>query len=279
MNISVRPRAQKSAPAAAPSPPRRSRVSGIDRALQVMDHLREVGSPSGAYAIAKAIGAPLSTTYLIIDELVERELLTRRADGHVWLGPRLYLLGLAYQRSLDFLTEASHEMHELCREVGETVQICGRDRDRMVVLAMADGPGHFRVMSEVGTRVPLNWTASGRLLVGHLSDAERLAIFRHSAKASPTEKAETNPRALAELSRKAFAERISVQISETDFLVSCVASPIVDASGACVATISIVLPEHKVEARRSFYTKAVKQASARIERKLGWRGAGAGAGA
>jgi len=136
---------------------------------------------------------------------------------------------------------------------------------------MADGPGHFRVMSEVGTRVPLNWTASGRLLVGHLPDAERLAIFKAGAKASPTARAETNPKALAKLSRQAFAERLSIQMSETDFLVSCVASPICDQAGACVATVSIVLPEHKVIARDAFYADAVRAASEKIERNLGWR--------
>ena len=47
----------------------------------------------------------------------------------------------------------------------------------MVVLQMAEGPGHFRVTSRVGSRVPLNWTASGRLLVGHLPDDERIAFF------------------------------------------------------------------------------------------------------
>src|SRR5690606_7200593 len=40
---------------------RRSRVSGIDRALQVIDYLYETEAPAGAYAIAKAIKAPLST--------------------------------------------------------------------------------------------------------------------------------------------------------------------------------------------------------------------------
>lgn len=273
MNVNVKPRASRVVAAVRPpSSPRRTRVSGMDRALQILDHLREIDMPAGGYAIAKAIGAPLSTTYLIIDELLERELLIRRGDGQVWLGPRLYLFGLAYARSLDFLSEASHEMHELCRAVGETVQICGRDGYHMVVLAMADGPGHFRVMSEVGTRVPLNWTASGRLLLGHLPDAERLAVFKHSAKASPTARAETNPKSLSELSRKAFAERLSIQISETDFLVSCVASPICDQSGACVATISIVLPEHKVVARTAFYADAVRAASEKVERNLGWRG-------
>lgn len=259
------------APEAAAPAARRTRVSGMDRALQILDHLYETGAPAGGYAIAKAIGAPLSTTYVVIDELVERSLLVRRPDGNVWLGPRLYHYGLVYARSLDFLSEASHVMHALCRTVEESVQICGRDNDNMVVLSMADGPGHFRVSSEVGTRVPLNWTASGRLLVGHLPEAERIAIFRRSAKASPTKKAQTDPKALAELAAKALDERLSIQISETDFMVSCVASPICDASGACVATISIVLPEHKVVANRAFYADAVRAASETIERNLGWR--------
>lgn len=250
---------------------RRARVSGMDRALQILDHLHVTGAPAGAYAIAKAIGAPLSTVYVVIDELVERDMLARRADGLVWLGPRLYHYGLAYQRSLDFLGEASHVMHELGREIGEAVQICGLDGDHMVVLAMADGPGHFRVMSEVGTRVPLNWTASGRLLIGHLPDAERIALFRGSARVSPTERAETDAVALSRLAARAFDERLSIQISETDFLVSCVASPICDAAGKCVATISIVLPEHKVVANPELYGDAVRNASATIERRLGWR--------
>lgn len=263
--------AKEAAPAAAEGGVRRTRVSGMDRALQILDHLYETNAPAGSYAIAKAINAPLSTTYVVIDELVERDMLTRRQDGTVWLGPRLYHYGLVYARSLDFLAEASHGMHELCREIGETVQICSRDNDHMVVLAMADGPGHFRVMSEVGTRVPLNWTASGRLLLGHLPEAERIAIFRRSAKVSPTAKAQTDPKALAQLAAEALKDRLSIQISETDFMVSCVASPICDASGACVATISIVLPEHKVVAQRDLYANAVRAASERIERTLGWR--------
>ena len=249
MNVNVKPKASKAT--ALRPPPRRSRVSGMDRALQVLDHLRDTGTPAGGYAIAKAIRAPLSTTYLIIDELLERDLLVRHGDGLVWLGPRLHHLGLAYARSLDFLGEASREMHELCRVLGETVQICERDGDHMIVLAMAASPGDLR--SAAGTRVPLNWTASGLLLVGHLPDAERLALFKHAARASPGAGAETNPKALAKLAREASAKRLLVQISETDPRLSSVASPICDRTGACVATIAIMPAGRKPAARQRLF--------------------------
>lgn len=250
---------------------RRSRVSGIDRALQVIDHLYETGAPAGAYAIAKAIGAPLSTVYVIIEDLVEKQMLTRNADNAIWLGPRLYHYGLAYARSLDFMSVATQEMHDLCRQVGETVQLCGRDGDHMLVLAMADGPSHFQFASRVGTRVPLNWTASGRLLVGHLDPEERRELFRRCARISPTGRAEIDAATLCEAAGKAFSERLSVQVAESDYAVACIAAPLVDDVGRCVATISIVLPEQKVIGKDNPYAESVKASAAKIEKMMGWR--------
>ncbi|MFK4825977.1 IclR family transcriptional regulator [Paenochrobactrum sp. BZR 588] len=252
-------------------PSRRSRVSGIDRVLQVLDFLYEHGSPSGAYMIAKAIGAPLSTVYVIVDDMVEKKLLSRNSEGLLWLGDRLYHYGLAYARSLDFLSVATSEMHDLCRDIGETIQLCGLDGDHMQVLAMADGPGHFQVTSRVGTRVPLNWTASGRLLVGHMNDTERLEIFKRCASPSPTGRADTDPKILSEGAVRAFSQRLSVQAGESDYAVACIAAPVCDEKGACVATISIVLPEQKLMDNTELYTGSVQHSAEKIETVMGWR--------
>lgn len=250
---------------------RRSRVSGVDRAFQVMDYLMKSDRPATAYDIAKGIGAPPSTLYEVVDALVGKDVLTRSADGLVWLGPRLYHYGLAYGRKLDLMTVAAREMEALSRLVGETVQICGRDDDMMVVLAMAEAQGHFHVSSRVGTRVPLNWTASGRLLTGHLPRAERLALYRRAARPSPTGRAETSPEKLCDAAEQALADRISIQMSESDFAVSCIAAPICDPEGHCVATVSIVLPEPRANERRLTFIAAVQEAALRVERALGWR--------
>lgn len=266
----TRPRPRSADPRAEGAPDaRRSRVSGIDRVLQILDHLQATGAPATAYELAKATGAPLSTVYALVDDLVGKGLLDRSGDGLVWLGARLYHYGLTYARNLDLLTVATHEMHELSHAVGETVQICGRDGHHMVVLAMAEGTGHFQVTSRVGTRVPLNWTASGRLLVGHLPEAERLALFRACARASPTGRAETDARVLADASHRCFVDGLSIQAGESDYAVACIAAPIRDRRGACLATISIVVPEFKVAQPEPDLVAAVKAAARRIEERLG----------
>ncbi|SDN64295.1 DNA-binding transcriptional regulator, IclR family [Aureimonas jatrophae] len=251
-------------------PARRSRVSGIDRMLQILDQLRDTGRPATAYDLAHSVGAPLSTIYTIVDDLVGKGLLVRSEDGSIWLGPRLYHYGLAYERSIDLMAIAKEEMADLNRQLGETIQICGRDADMMVVLAMAEGRDHFQVTSRVGSRVPLNWVASGRLLVGHLPDEERIALFRHCARVSPTGRAETDAETLASQSAAALRDRLSIQAGESAYAVACVAAPIVDREGACNATISVVLPDFKVGQARERYADAVREAARRIETRLGW---------
>jgi DNA-binding IclR family transcriptional regulator len=252
-------------------------MSGIDRAFQVLDHLTRCGRPATAYDIARALAAPASTVYEVIDTLVAKGALSRTdGNGRVFLGPRLHFYGLAYAKELSLERVLSAEITALSQSTGETVQVCGRDGDMMVVLMMAEGARVFRIASQVGTRVPLNWTASGRLLVAPLAKAERRALFAR-AKASPTGRAETDPKRLEAASQAAWAARLAVQVSEADEDVACIAAPIRDAAGGCPATISIVLPASRAREQQPALAEAVRGAAAGVEAAMGWRDPGGAA--
>ncbi|MCR9135113.1 MAG: IclR family transcriptional regulator [Alphaproteobacteria bacterium] len=239
---------------------------------QILDHLLESGEPLSPYAIAKGTGAPVSTVYVTIDEMVNARLLSRNADGSIWIGDRLYYYGLAYSSKLQLFEEAKREMTELRDEVKETVQICARDRTSLVVQQMATGPGQFRVASDIGSRLPLNWTASGLLLIGHLPMDERIALMKDSAVESPTGRAETDPTRLAEIAGKVYQDRLAIQDGQADELVCCIASPVCNEEGECLVTISVVLANSKVEKNADYYIAAVTRASQRLERRMGWLG-------
>lgn len=249
--------------------PIRTRTSGIDRSLQIMDLLAERQVPMSAYELAKEAGAPASTIYRLIDELVERSMLSRADEGRVWLGPRLMRYGLAYRARIDMYAEAEREMYALSRRTGEMIQICARDESMMTVIGMAEGVGHFRVTSDVGTRVPLNWTASGRLLLGHLPDEDRLAAFRESARPSRTGLADTDPELLSRRSREDYLNGLAVQIDSSEESVACIAAPVRDDTGACLMTLSVVMPKHRVSDQFEWLSNEVRAAAAAVERAMG----------
>ncbi len=116
--------------------------------------------------------------------------------------PRVMRCRLIYRAGLDAFGVTEQEMIRLSEATGETVRICARDGGMMLVVGMAVGSGHFRVASDVGTRVPLNWTASGRLLLDHLAEAERRRAFADCARPSRTGIAETDPDRLSAQARE-----------------------------------------------------------------------------
>jgi DNA-binding IclR family transcriptional regulator len=249
---------------------RRSRTSGIDRAFQVLDHLTTSGSAASAYDIARAIDAPTSTVYDVIETLLAKGALTRSpANGRVFLGPRLHFYGLAYARDLSLNAVLAERIARLSSETGETVQVCVRDGGMMVVQMMSHGTRVFRIGSEVGTRVPLNWTASGRLLVAPLGEEERAAVLAQAIP-SPTGRAETDPARLEAACRAAWRERLAIQVSEADEEVACIAAPVRDAAARCPATISIVVPVQRAGERRDELASAVRAAAEEVEATMGW---------
>ena len=252
-------------------PPRKPRTNGIERASRILECLVELGESATAYQIAKCIGAPLSTTYETIALMESIGMLQRSGgEGQYFLGARLLFYGLAYSSHLAEDEVYRREAEALSRATGENVQICIRDGDFMVVSFMAEGSDHFHISSRPGSRTPLNWSASGRLLIGHLPAEERMEILRRS-KPSPTGRAPTDPEELEAACVKAWEQGYSIQIAESDFAVACIAAPVNNPQGECVATVSLVVPESRAKKKEDELSRLVMESADTIEQQLGWR--------
>ncbi|MBW4023287.1 MAG: IclR family transcriptional regulator [Proteobacteria bacterium] len=249
----------------------RSRMSGLLRATQVLDRLVVEGKSTSAYDLAKAIHAPVSTIYGVVDALVQAGLLERDSGGAVWFGSRMYHYGLAYGRNVDLLREARTEMRRLAHDLGETVQICARHEGFVVIQDMAEASRNLRVSSRIGARVPINWSVSGRFFLAHLPQHEQLEIFRQNAVPSATGRAPIDPAQFVALCDEARRLGYASQLSGTDEGIACIAAPITNASGICEMTISIIMPELRVRESLDTYATAVREAAARIEARVGWR--------
>ena len=142
------------------------RMRGLDRALEILDFLRENRQPARPHEVAIAIGAPKSTAYELINLLLKSGILEYAdRDGRVFLGRRLYFLGLAYQSHFDLTRECNAFLDHLAEVTHETSQLCMLDGSKYVVAMMREGERPFNISSDLGKPIPLPWTASGRLLV------------------------------------------------------------------------------------------------------------------
>ena len=261
--------AEVTQPAAAPEEAAGSR--SVRRALDILELMLARGEALSVAEIVAQLGIPKSTTYELIRSLADGGYVERSGKGGgLFLGRKLFELGMAYRSKVDLLKDGSPIVEELSDQVGETVQLSVLENDMMLVLLKEEGSQPIRIISRVGSRVPINWAAAGRLLVSDLPDPALGELLRRTVRPSPTGHAVTDVDKLIAQIRRFRKQGHAIEINEANAHTGCVAAPVIDAAGRCIAAISVVAPEQRlVRPNRDRLIAAVSAAAERLSRRLG----------
>ena len=261
-------------PAASHTQPHR-RARGLDRAFHILDYLQAQKKPLRPNEIAQGIGAPKSTVYDIINLLLEQRVLEYfDKEGRVFLGRRLYFLGLAYLRQFNLAREAEEYLEYLAKTTRETSQLCMLEQRKYTVVMMKEGARPFRISSDIGERVPLPWTASGRLLVSHMSNREILEFIPEKDFMLPNG-TKLNPKTfLAQVNSARTAGFFSLD-SEADNFTHCFAAAVYDEDAKnitrCIATLCLIAPREDGAKNYKQYQTVLLDCAAKLSAILAGR--------
>lgn len=243
----------------------------VRRALDIFELVLKHNQPVTVAQIITELSIPKSTAYELVRTLSDGDYLEPAGKGSgLFLGRRLYELGMAYRSHVDLLRDGSRIAEELRDETGETVQLSVLENDLMMVLFKEEGIRPLRIISTVGSRVPVNWAAAGRLLVSDLDDEALTRLLTATNRQSPTGRAILDVKKLITQIRKFRRQGYATELNETNEHAGCVAAPVIDGAGRCIAALSIVAPEQRLtKPNRDQLIAAVIAAAQKLSRRLG----------
>lgn len=244
------------------------RARGLDRAFDILTYIRSRREPVRPNDIAVGIGAPRSSVYELVNLLLQHGALEYSGgEGRVFLGRTLFFLGKTYAEHFDFVRECEIILNKLALETRETAQMCMLDGRKYTVAMMREGARPFRISSDVRTQTAIPWTASGRLLVAHLSDAEILELIEPADFVLPCGKA-LDPATFIAEARQAARDGYFDFDSITDSFTHCFAAPVYQA-GKCIATLCLIAPKEDAANNHKAYVGALVREAAALSHKLG----------
>lgn len=245
---------------------RRSR--GLDRAFEILDFFRVQRKPMRPNEIAAHIGAPRSSVYELVNLLIKHGALEYRGDdGQVFLGRKLYFLYAAYAEQFDPLRECESSLLRITEATRETAQLCMLDGNKYTVALMKEGIRPFRISSNVGEAQPIPWTASGRLLVSHLSDQEIRDFIPPEDFKLPNGEWLTTETFIQQV-REASAVGYSTFNSIVDSFTRCFAVPVYQKERECYATLCLVSPKDDGIRNQEAYLRSLKEVADDLTQKL-----------
>jgi DNA-binding IclR family transcriptional regulator len=217
------------------------RERGLDRMVALLAALHTAGRPARIGDLARSLGAPRSTIYALVKTLVEAGLLEHvDATGEVFFGRTIYFYGMDYLRGHDLFGRARREVDRLAQETGELTQFCVMHQWKYTVAYMSAGSHSFRVSSDIGTQIPLPWTASGRLLIADLPDADIRRIITPADLNPPRSTAISLDTFVAEVTQ-ARRDGFCITSGLVDPFTHCIAVPVRDQANTVAATLCVVV--------------------------------------
>lgn len=153
-------------------------VKQILNALDLIEFFARTRKPASLAEIQQHFGWPRSSTYNILNTLVERGYMYEPARrGGYYPTPRLARTGETIVAADRLNERLSELLVELSRETGETAILAAPAGRFSVYLDVIESPSPIRYAGHVGMRVPIHAGASGRALLSLYSPTERTSAL------------------------------------------------------------------------------------------------------
>lgn len=203
--------------------PARGEMRIITRAAAVLRALAERPAGSSLGQLARATGLPRSTVQRLVGALAAERLVS--ADGivpGVRLGAEVARLAAAVHR--DVTQVFRPHLERLHAEIEDTVDLTMLQGNAAVVVDQVASGRALRVVSHLGTALPLHCTASGKAHLSQLDDALAAALLGRMLQRY-TSHSLTDPRAVLALLDPG-GERVSIDREEFAVGVCAIALPV-----------------------------------------------------
>ncbi|WP_425403157.1 IclR family transcriptional regulator [Hwanghaeella sp.] len=255
----------------------RDGIQSIKRASALLDAVAAAGpSGIGLGELSEKVGLHTSTTFHLVKTLESVGFLMRQDEGKRYrIGNRLFVLAAGALDETALLALGMPILERLSKETGEAAHLAVRSNADIVLVGRTAATGMLQMSERAGVVRPAHATAIGKLLLAQCSEEDLDWILDAVDFAPFTENTITNAKTLRKELKTIRETDIAYDRQELDSDVRCVAVPVLDFAGRCVAAMGISGPVWRMgEEEAAVKTDALRKAANALSTALGNSNAG-----
>jgi len=244
-------------------------MSSLEKVTAILD-LFSVERPEWSVTeVSRALGIAKSTACGLLQSLDEMGFLQQVRRGKYRIGWRVAALSRVLFDTSPLMQIADRYIDQLVRQYGETVHLATLQRGRVVYLDKREGTHAVRVaITNVGTELHAHSSGVGKVLLANAPRQVVETVIERYGLPRFTENTITDPQALlAELDR-VKAQGFAYDLGETLEDLCCVAAPIYNHAGVCVAAISFSVPAYRFRRSQAAYRNVITETARKISVEL-----------
>jgi IclR family transcriptional regulator, acetate operon repressor len=246
---------------ASPRPAKARRADGdlvqsLNRAIVILEILSEGGCR--LKDVSARANLPPSTTHRLLTTLEQKRLVRFDREENLWdIGSNCFAIGAGFLRRKHFMSIAVPRIESLAMQTGATVSL-GVLESGCILLVKQAKRMQMTPAVPPGSSLPVHATAMGKVLLASSPDLRQSASFGFGNLARLTDRTICDPSVLAKELHTVRAGGIAIDNEESMTGRRCIAAPIHNELGDCVAAVSVT------DTSSQLTDEAVLQLSAQI---------------
>lgn len=225
-------------------------IQSLERAAAILDAVADSPTGIGLTDLSTQVNLHTSTAFHLIKTLVALGLMLQVPGTKKYrIGSRLFTLAAGAMNESTLLTLGTPILEQLSDQTGEAAHLAVRSRSDIILVARTAATGLLQMSERAGIIRPAHATAIGKILIAYLPEAERNRLIDTLTLSELTKNTITDSVKLRAELDTVLIEGIAHDRCEFDSEVRCIAMPIRDFSGRCVAAIGISGPKWRMTAK------------------------------
>jgi DNA-binding IclR family transcriptional regulator len=250
------------------------KIQSLMRAAAILEAVARQPEGISLAQLASVVDLRNSTAFHLVQTLVNLGFLTQLADRRYRIGTRLFTLAAGALDENTMLAAATPILERLSAETGYASHLAVRSKQEIVVIARTAATGLLQLAGHPGATRPAHATAIGKMLLAAMPPEDFARLLEKLPLPSFTAKTITDSKSLASEIETVRRAGIAHDRCELDPDVHCIAMPVYDFAGRCVAAIGISAPAWRlipeaVEEKTAQLRAAAAELSMQLGAKLG----------
>ena len=215
-------------------------ILSVAKAMELLQTLSQAGKPLSLKEISEQCGYPKSTVFGLLTTMRTYDVITQDAEGKYTLGLRLFEYGRQVERSWDISLVAHPYMERLCQQTGASVMLSICEGGSVITLDQVEARDKLRIVSDVGSRLPIYCTSQGKVFLAHRPPQEVEKLLRRQSMTPFTPHTIIDPAALMQEIRLCRANGYAIENGEYKIGLRSISSPVYTVEGEVRYTIGVI---------------------------------------
>lgn len=243
----------------------KSSAGSVKRAFMILEFLNSSDRGWNISEMSRKLKIPKSTTHVLVSTLNEMGYIQQARDSRRFhLSPRVSGLGRKALSANPLPTAALPHLRWLVQETQLTAHVGILEKNQIVFVQKADGPGFIKFDTYVGKCSELHCTALGKAMLAFQSEQDLQALLRGYTFGRFTKKTITSKSTLLTELARVRQCGYAMDDEEEELGIRCIAAPIFSGPAA-IAAVSVTGTTLQIEPDDiDRVVTSVKRAAARI---------------